>query len=76
GFPFTHQSLYEKGEEILKAKGAAQGTPFKPLGKQWSHNFLNRYRHRISTYWGTSLHQSQGRAVNAHTKKGWCMLLK
>ncbi|KAF9509826.1 hypothetical protein BS47DRAFT_1275100, partial [Hydnum rufescens UP504] len=47
GFPFTHQSLYEKGEEILKAKGTAQGTPFKPLGKQWSHNFLNRYCHRI-----------------------------
>ncbi|KAF9506743.1 hypothetical protein BS47DRAFT_1367146 [Hydnum rufescens UP504] len=75
-FPFTHQSLYENGHKILKCKCKIQDTPFKPLGKNWTSNFLGRYRHHISTYWSTSLHESRGCVVNTHTKGGWFKLLR
>ncbi|KIK94277.1 hypothetical protein PAXRUDRAFT_143223, partial [Paxillus rubicundulus Ve08.2h10] len=75
GFPLTHKTLKHHVDTLLHAQfGAA--LPESRVGKKWMDRFLHCHADGLHKYWSSVLDTKWGCAVNEHTHKVWCDLLK
>jgi hypothetical protein len=75
GFPLTHKTLKRHVNTLLQA-WLGNAFPETGVGHNWTDRFTTRHANRVAQYWSSSLDTARGRAVNPHTHKAWCNLLK
>jgi hypothetical protein len=75
GFPLTHKTLKLHVDTLLQAR-LGNAFPETGVGHNWTDRFTTCHANRVAQYWSSSLDTARGRAVNPHTHKAWCNLLK
>ncbi|KAF9227442.1 hypothetical protein BS17DRAFT_793916 [Gyrodon lividus] len=75
GFPLTHKTLKLHVDTLLRAR-LGEAFPETGVGHNWTDCFATRHADCIAQYWSSPLDTARGRAVNPHTHKAWCNLLK
>ncbi|KAF9220161.1 hypothetical protein BS17DRAFT_715631, partial [Gyrodon lividus] len=75
GFPLTHKTLKLHVDTLLRAQ-LGKAFPETGVGHNWTDRFTTHHADHIVQYWSSPLDTAHGRAVNPHTHKAWCNLLK
>ncbi|KAF9225130.1 hypothetical protein BS17DRAFT_807511 [Gyrodon lividus] len=75
GFPLTHKTLKLHIDTLLHAR-LGEAFPETGVGHNWTDRFTTCHADRIAQYWSSPLDTACGQAVNPHTHKAWCNLLK
>ncbi|PPQ90672.1 hypothetical protein CVT25_004665, partial [Psilocybe cyanescens] len=73
GFPLSHQQIKQYANAVLESKN---GAGYKPVGKRWVFNFMDRHYKKLQTHWSKPLDTQCAKSLNPAAVESWFKIVE